>query len=250
MISNRSSTCWERFWKHTCWPSHKILLCSKKHRNFKFSKRLSTYNWVTLCTVKAIHRKTAAIFSNIVLLNNCVHFLKFTYIAWKSNIDDNGHHFRSASVLFSKSSVSRSINHFNSIRHRVAVSPKCINKSCCHIKKLRSVKIGPIQICLHANSPRIGWALGVKYPLYISSTTYRTNLYELMVRKNDFISPRSINVMWLLLQNSPLRQGQSLRNAGSTINTTVSFRFLALIYNLYNMWTFYIQSFPITSVPR
>ena len=73
-------------------------------------------------------------------------------------------------------------------------------------------------------------ASGVKYPLYISSTTYRTNLYE-----NYFISPRSLNVMWLLLQNSPLRQGQSLRSAGSTINTTVSFRFLALIYNLYNM---------------
>ena len=30
-------------------------------------------------------------------------------------------------------------------------------------------------------------ASGVKYPLYISSTTYRTNLYE-----NYFISPRSV----------------------------------------------------------
>ena len=48
-----------------------------------------------------------------------------------------------------------------------------------------------------------------------------------------------------MLQNSTLRYGKSLRTAGSTINRTVSFRFLAFIYDPYNIRNFYIQSISI-----
>ena len=46
-----------------------------------------------------------------------------------------------------------------------------------------------------------------------------------------------------MLQNSPLRQGEFLRSAGSTINRNVSFRFPAFVYDPYNIGTFFIQSF-------